>query len=286
MKGSNRDNFNAGFTLAYTYKNVIFKNQLRIGVNKGKESQYGTFSTFANMMPYYKPYSEDGALNKSFMGLYTTTTRVQNPLYNATLNIRDESGYTEMNNNFSIEWSIFKELKMRAQLGITKKNTESDYFLPAEHSSFTSSEFETEQGYFRKGMYKYGTGNSLSYDADVILSYTKSFKGKHQLYAGLNYSIQNSENYMYYFTVEGFSKASKAFLGNALQYDQVGMPNGSESISRRVGLTGNINYTFENRYYADFSYRVDGSSQFGSKSKYAPFWSLGLGWNLTTDILI
>jgi len=280
MKGSNRDNFNAGFTLAYTYKNVIFKNQLRIGVNKGKESQYGTFSTFANMMPYYKPYNEDGALNKNFMGLYTTTTRVQNPLYNATLNIRDESGYTEMNNNFSIEWIILKELKMRAQLGITKKNTESDYFLPAEHSSFTSSEFETEQGYFRKGMYKYGTGNSLSYDADVILSYTKSFKGKHQLYAGLNYSIQNSENYMYYFTVEGFSKASKAFLGNALQYDQVGMPNGSESISRRVGLTGNINYTFENRYYADFSYRVDGSSQFGSKSKYAPFWSLGLGWNL------
>ncbi|MFA5849260.1 MAG: SusC/RagA family TonB-linked outer membrane protein [Bacteroidales bacterium] len=280
MKGSDRDNFNAGFTIAYTYKNVIFKNQLRVGVNKATESSYGNFSTYANMMPYYKPYNEDGTLVKDFMGLITTYARVQNPLYDATLNSRNETGYTELNNNFSIEWNILKELKMKAQLGITKNNTEKDYYLPAEHSTFRTSEYETQDGYFRRGMYKYGTGNSLSYDADVVLSYTKNFKGKHQLYAGLNYSIQNSENYMYNFVVEGFSKGSKAFIGNALQYDKLGMPNGIESTSRRVGLTGNLNYTFENRYYADFSYRVDGSSQFGSKSKYAPFWSMGIGWNI------
>ena len=41
-----------------------------------------------------------------------------------------------------------------------------------------------------------------------------------------------------------------------------------------------MNYTYDNRYYVDASARVDGSSSFGSDKKYAPFWSVGLGWNL------
>lgn len=280
MKGSSRDNFNAGMTLSYTYKNVIFKNQFRLGVNKSTESPYGTYSIYANMMPYYKPYNEDGSLIKDFMGLYTVNARIQNPLYDAILDTKNESRYTELINNFSIEWNILPELKFRAQMGISKKINQTDRYLPAEHSTFKTSVYETEDGYFRKGKYTYGTGSNLSYDADAVLSYTKTFKGKHQLYAGLNYSIQSGENYMYNFIVEGFSSSSKPFLGNALQYDATGMPNGTESSSRRVGFTGNINYTLSNRYYADFSYRIDGSSQFGSKSKYAPFWSMGLGWNL------
>ena len=43
---------------------------------------------------------------------------------------------------------------------------------------------------------------------------------------------------------------------------------------------GNVNYTYDNRYFVDLSYRVDGSSQFGTQNKFAPFWSAGIGWNI------
>ena len=41
-----------------------------------------------------------------------------------------------------------------------------------------------------------------------------------------------------------------------------------------------MNYTYDNRYYADFSFRMDGSSQFGSDKRFAPFYSIGIGWNI------
>jgi outer membrane receptor protein involved in Fe transport len=48
-------------------------------------------------------------------------------------------------------------------------------------------------------------------------------------------------------------------------------------------MTTNINYTYDARYYVDLSYRVDGSSTFGSEKKWAPFWSTGIGWNVHNE---
>jgi TonB-linked SusC/RagA family outer membrane protein len=276
MKKSTRDNFNGAITLSYTYKNVIFRNHLTIGHNKAVESPYGIFSTYVDMPPYYKPY-EDGKLVSGII----TGLRVENPLYDATLNTRDDSRYTEIINQFSIEWLIRPELRLRGQFGISEKATESDKYLPPEHSSFlVSSQYQTEEGYFRKGRYDYSSGRATGYDANLTLSYSKTFNERHNLYAGFDYSIQASNSYRYYFILEGFASEKRDFLGSAMQYEQDGIPTGSESAYRRVGFTGNVNYIYDNRYYADLSYRVDGSSQFGSNDKFAPFWSAGMGWNL------
>lgn len=277
MKGSNRDNFNAGFSLSYTYKNVIFKNQLRVGISSGNESPYGSFGDYAKMMPYYRPFNDDGTLVKDFMGLFVNHTRVRNPLNDAFLTSRNESGYNDLTNNFSIEWNIIKNLTLRTQFGVTKKNSATHNYLSPEHSTFT---YYSGTNFFRKGIYRYGVGDDFSYEGDVVLSYSKTFKDKHQLYTGLNYSIQDAQSYLYNFVLEGFTKASKPFLGNASRYEENGIPRGTESTTRRLGVTANLNYTYDNRYFADLSVRTDGSSQFGSNSKFAPFWSLGAGWNL------
>lgn len=70
------------------------------------------------------------------------------------------------------------------------------------------------------------------------------------------------------------------FLGNARQYMKDGIPTGTKTSTRRFGLTGNVNYIYDGRYYVDLAYRVDGSSTFGSDKNTAPFWSTGIGWNL------
>jgi TonB-linked SusC/RagA family outer membrane protein len=281
MKGSSRKNFNGSITLMYSLKNLIFKNYTSIGVNNSHESKYGSFSDYVNQEPYNQPYDSDGNIIRYFDGFYPTSTKVQNPLYDATLNSFDKTGYTELLNSFSIEWKILNELTMRGQFSISSKHNTSDYFLPAEHSFFNSDTYtKTDDGFFRKGMYTYGTGDTYNYNGSLTLAYNKVFNKKHSVYAGVNYELAETNGKSYSFTAEGFSSSDISFLGNALQYYKDGKPTGTKTLTRRLSLTGNVNYTYDNRYYVDLSYRVDGSSAFGSDKKYAPFWSAGIGWNL------
>lgn len=280
MKGSTRKVFNGDITLMYTYKNLLFRNYTNISNTISDNSKYGSFDTWVSQQPYNKPYDEKGNLIRYFDGLYASSTKVQNPLYDVTLNSFDKNRNLGIINNFSVEWNILPELTARGQFGVSTTRSRSDAFLPAEHSTFNGSVYEGSEGILRKGSYTYGNGEYFSYDGRITVSYSKVFKDVHQVYAGLDYSVSESKNENYVFRAEGFSNQDLSFLTNALQYEKGGTPTGSEVISRRIGFTGNVNYTYDNRYYIDASYRVDGSSQFGADKRYAPFWSLGLGWNI------
>ena len=69
-------------------------------------------------------------------------------------------------------------------------------------------------------------------------------------------------------------------FGNAYK-DQV--PSGEEGVSRLAGAFLNVNYSYNNIYMLDFSGRLDGSSKFGNDKRYAPFGSLGIGWNIHNE---
>lgn len=281
MKGSSRKVFNGSITLMYSIKNLIFKNQTNIGITNSRESNYGSFSNYANQQPYNAPYDENGNIVRYFDDFYANpNSRTQNPLYDATLNSFDKSKYQDISNNFSIEWNIFDGLKLRGQLGISGQTHSSDYFLPAEHSKFNTDEYKSASGYFRRGLYRYGTGENQNYDGALTLSYTKIIADKHQLYTGLDYSITEYKSHSYGFEAEGFSNENMNYINNALQYEKDATPSGSKSTNRRIGLTANVNYTYDNRYFLDLSLRMDGSSNYGTDKKYAPFWSTGIGWNL------
>ena len=283
MKGSSRKTFNGGITLMYNLKNLVFRNYTAIGVNRAKESPYGSFSDYAKQQPYNSPYDHTGRLVRTFSDFSGRAT-VQNPLYDASLNSFDTSGYVNVTNNFSIDWNILPELRLRGQIGISTQNNTGDYFLPAEHSYFTTdTQYDSDEGFLRRGLYRYNTGRSTTYNGELTLAYNKVFNDKHQLYAGLNYSINQSDAYNYLFQVEGFSSDEVTSIMTGRQYVQDGKPSGTKALSRMVGLTGNVNYSYDNRYYVDLSYRVDGSSEYGSDKKWAPFWSVGIGWNLHNE---
>ncbi len=290
MKNSSRRTFNGSVTLMYTVKNLTFKNYTSYGVTRGRESNYGNFSDYVKQQPYNSPYDENGNLRTYLEGFYGSTRGrgEANPLYDASLNTMDKDGYEELTNNFAIDWKIIKGLTLRGQFGITSNNSHSDYFLPANHSYFTTGDnaniYSSDgDGFFRRGRYEYGTGNSITTSGNITLAYNKIFKEKHSLYVGLDYSVSGSKSTNYNFVFEGFSNENMNFIGNATAYEKDGVPSGYKNKSRRLGFTGNVNYTYDNRYYVDASARVDGSSTFGSDKKYAPFWSVGLGWNLHSE---
>ena len=276
MIGSERKTFNGAVTLSYTYKNLIFRNQTSIGRNKSQESPYGTFSIYAQQQPYNAPWDENGKVIRYFDGWDAGESKIQNPLYDVTLSSLNESGYTEIINNFSIEWKMTETLTVRGKFGISHNDKTSDKYVSPESSEFKDY---TGDQVLRKGRYTYGLGKSNVYEGNLTLSYSKVFNEVHSVYAGLDASIAQSDSYSYGFVAEGFAN-DRPFLGNALSYANNSMPSASESTTRRVGLVGNVNYVYDNRYYADFSLRTDGSSQFGANKRFGTFWSIGIGWNL------
>lgn len=284
MKGSGRNTFNGSITLLYNYKNLTFRNYSSIGVNHSQESPYGSFSTYVSQQPYNAPYDNNGNLRKFFDPFYAWDVEPENPLYNATLGSFDKSRYQELTNNFSIDWNIFSGLTLRGQLGISTTDTHSDWFRSPEDTYYTNSttgkEYQTGDGFLRRGLYRYGYGKTTTYNADITLSYNKIFNDIHSFYAGLNWSMLQRDYDGFNIALEGFSNDELSNIANARQYAQNELPSGSNSKSRQFGVTANINYTYNNRYYLDLSYRIDGNSTYGSSKKYAPFWSTGIGWNV------
>ena len=286
MKNSNRRSFNGSIQLVYTLKNIKFKNYTTLGLVNSKESNYGSFSKYVSQQPYDVPYDETGALVdrfEPFLGPSQGLGRA-NPLYDAETNIINKSAHETLTNNFSIDWTIIPDLTLRGQLGISRLNNDSDYFLPKEHSTFTTgSQYQDEEGMLRRGLYRYGTGKGYSYNGNITLAYSHVFADKHQLYVGGDYNISANESESITFETEGYPDSKYPTPYNGKQYKQNSSPNGSKSKTRRIGLTANVNYTYDSRYYVDLSYRVDGSSSFGSERKWAPFWSTGIGWNVHNE---
>ncbi len=75
----------------------------------------------------------------------------------------------------------------------------------------------------------------------------------------------------------GFYDDALNFIGHATGYptDSKNKPSGNQDLSTEVGFFANANYMYNNRYYADFVYRLSGSSKFGSNQRYGQFWSGG-----------
>ncbi|MBP5278597.1 MAG: SusC/RagA family TonB-linked outer membrane protein [Prevotella sp.] len=289
MKGSNRRIFNGGITLLYTFKNLTFRNYTSVGINNSKESPYGTFSDYVNQQPYNAPYDEDGNLRKFFDPFMSYRGAPENPLYNATLGSFNKSGYQELTNNFAVDWQILPELTLRGQLGISKNDSETNFFRSPEDTYYqndSSGQYTTGEGFLRRGYYRYTDGKSISFNADVTLSYNKVFQEVHSLYVGANWSMRQNNYDGFTAAFEGISSDTQAKIGNARMYAQNEMPYGTNTKTHMFGVTGNVNYTYGGKYYVDFSYRVDGNSTYGSDKKYSSFYSAGIGWNLHNEAFL
>ena len=285
MKGSSRNTLSGNLYFQYELKNLKFQNDLTISYNKNKNSPYGSFSEYSLANPIYTPYDDEGHIKKQLVETISQTSRTPdpagNPLYNASLPSRDDGSYTNIQNNFAIEWKITSDLFVRGNFGFTKQDSRTDKYLSREHTSFDTDEYKGENSNM-KGSYTYTTSYMFSYEGNLTVNYTKIFNKVHQLYAGLSGNLAEDKDESYSVTGRGFSSLNMKNLGMAGAY-ALGKPTSTEAHSRRLGLIFNVNYTYDRRYFADFSGKIEGSSKFGSNDRTAPFFSAGLGWNVHNE---
>lgn len=276
MKESGRDRLGVGVKLQYTYKNLILKNKLTYDYVNAYNSPYGSFSTYAKLNPYYRYQDDDG---KYLYVLETTSSgsSVFNPLYNTTLNMIDENGYDNLIDNFDLDWRLNDEFRIKGSFSVNKSISSSDAFKSGNHTSFASvSDFN------KKGSYQATRGESLSWTSNLVLNYFKQ-ANKHVINANAIYNINETKREGFTIKAEGFPNDDMDNIDFAIQYDSSSGPSGYEYTSRLMGFSGNANYSYDNRFLADVSGRMDGSSAFGSDKRWAPFWALGAGWNMHNE---
>jgi len=274
MKGSERKTISGVVSLHYRWKSLSFKNSLSIDNNNSINSLYGSFSEYARMNPYFRIYDENGSLIKDY------GNRIYNPLYDANVGGKDRNGYNMITENFYGEWSILENLKITSRVGINIQNSENEVFKPASHSDYFDIPV-WDESYTTRGQYTKGASKSINTAFDAGINYSLT-KGRHVLFANATYSISQNNNENFSTTVVGFPSDKLDYIGAGNNYID-GKPSGGESMTRALGLTTALNYSYDNRYLMDFSWRLTGSSQFGAKSRYGKFWSAGLGWNLHNE---
>ncbi|WEK35596.1 MAG: SusC/RagA family TonB-linked outer membrane protein [Candidatus Pseudobacter hemicellulosilyticus] len=285
MKESGRKTYTGGMMLSYRVKNLLFRNYLSVTQNKATNSPYGDFTSYARMNPYWRMKDANGNILQavdsiSTFGSVNFPALVANPLYNSTLNTQDYSQYLQVNDNFSLEWLISPDLKLRSNFSLQTQRNEFHIFKPADHTDFLNY---AEADYLRKGSYTLQNGKTNLYEFSTYLDFNRTFGGRHLFYAtaGVNGSDQSGNTNT--LVAEGFPSQNLDDPGYGGQYQQGGRPLSSDNKSRRISFLSNINYSYDNRYVADLSVSTDGSSRFGSDNRFAPFWAVGAGWNIHNE---
>ena len=281
MKQSGRRTISGNINLSYRYKQWMFRNSLSVTGNKADDSPYGTFADYVTVNPYYSPTDPNGNTLK-VLGTYTSpgangsTTTYYNPLYNATIGTKNFSKYTEVVENFYIEYRPVEDWRFTARLGYTHQNNKREDFYPGDHTRFYDW---TGDRYFQRGSYSITNGETNSLSVDVTGHYSHTWD-KHLLLANAAYSLQSANAITEGMTAWGFLNNHVDYITFAKQYAEGGKPSGSESNTRSLGITAAANYSYDERYLLDLSLRFNGSSVFGSDNRWGTFWSVGTGWNL------
>ncbi|GGH12648.1 SusC/RagA family TonB-linked outer membrane protein [Pedobacter zeae] len=276
MIGSGRDTYSGSINLNYRKQKINVNNITYIRGYSSQNSQYGSFSNFVNANPYFRKDSESLYLERP-----RTTSgsgfNVINPIYDALQPQYDQTKNSEFQNNLNAIYDISSAFRINGALQITKGTTTTKVYKSPEMSDFINTPT------LRKGTYSDNRAENFSYQANLTLSYNKMFGQKNSITANWRSTVQQNKNSSYSSKAEGFPAGS---LGNprfAYAYALDGAPSATSGIYRSLSSAVALNYSYANKYLADFVFRLDGSTAYGSNKQYSPYYSFGLGWNIHNE---
>lgn len=232
----------------------------------GEYMLYAPITASRFMLPYWNPYKEDGSLASVNDGSWAGTG--ENPLeWNANNPLKNKK-YKVLSTIYA-EASPIKGMTIRSQFGVDY--TQSTAFM----QSFPSYKPNNLQGTAGRQSL-----SGLNLTITNTINYHFTAKDDHSFtfllgQEGVNYSSeglqvtssgQNSDKLTN--VTAGTRAASWQDMTNAYAY---------------LSFFGRGEYNYDDRYYADFSLRTDGSSRFGVDQRWAAFWSVGLMWNLKKE---
>lgn len=282
MKDNFRKTWAGNIDLTYRAKNIRISNRLSVTGYNAQESPYGDFSNWVNANPYYRKTNEFGRANK-FLEIFDSKADVSvikrsipNPLYNALIDRKEgDEDQIGINNNLKLMWDVTRDLQINTSLGLLRENTQSIKFIPPEDTQFDDQEAKN------KGEYSDKESRRFNYNLNMMITYAKII-GKHQITSNLRGELAEYNNRMIKLELKGFPAGSTGSPSFAQEYTS-DKPDYYISKRRAANFLGSINYNYNMRYLLDATFRMDGSTAFGSDERFTSFWSLGAGWNIHNE---
>ncbi|WP_373523017.1 TonB-dependent receptor [Aquiflexum sp.] len=115
---------------------------------------------------------------------------------------------------------------------------------------------------------------------DNTLVYTKQFSGGHNFTGLIGFGTQQSN---LNFLSAGGVGAGSDIIKTIGAISTPNIPNQNITGWGLISYFGRFNYSYKERYLAEGTVRVDGSSRFGSNKRYGTFPGLSLGWRLSEE---
>ncbi|GAC1591527.1 MAG: TonB-dependent receptor [Ginsengibacter sp.] len=211
-------------------------------------------------------------------GTYGLSSQALNPLMFAEIGGTDKQISDVTVGILKGEWEIVKGLKFSTQFGIRTENFQgTDYANTFSNTDslhniirVVSPNSLTETRNFLR---EYTSNNLLNYETNL---------GKHEIKALLGYSeINNRQN--------SLTAYRQNFYNNDIRSIGQGANDGTQSnggYNSEFGLRsffGRINYSYNDKYFAEANARYDGSSRFTGKNQYSFFPSFSAGWRLSEE---
>lgn len=276
MKDDGRKRYGMNIYLSYTaVKDLIVTLRASHDQLNTNASKYGSFSNYLACNPYDSPYDEYGNLRSSL------SYNMYNPLYEASLSSFNKSQTRTQQISLDLRYNILPTFFVTAQGSYSTSRGTSDAF-----TSPDSHEFETV-AIKQKGRYELGNTSADQWAGKIVANYIHNFdKDGTMLTLNLGGEIKKNKSTASSLVGTGFLSDNQNDMAYATAYPNGGQPSGSEDLSTSLGGFLAANFMWKNRYVVDGSYRVSGSSKFGSDHRYAPFWSVGAGWNLHNEKFI
>lgn len=279
MKGSDRDIMNGNIRLIYRKGRMAFTNNLNINYSKAAHESV-PFSKFSQANPFFRKTDENGDPLKllesfSYFDINTfqrKTVNIYSPLYDWSNNNFNHTTTYGFTNNFEVDWRVIDELRIRGKFGITKENEQYKKFSSPYNVDYIGKD-DDEKGYYAEQ-----NKNTWNWDSDLSLTYGKLVAMHHQVNAVAGMRFAQTSYSLAQYAMQGFIDDEFTNPQFAQQYD-LSSRKYSEIKRRTASYYLNANYSFDNRYLIDLSWRSDGASVFGVNKLFTNTWSVGIGWN-------
>lgn len=237
----------------------------------GTTTQFSAPS-YANPMilPFLPIYNEDGSYNMSYTGFPGTFTR--NTLHSTELNESLEKN-NSLFGNLQVKYRILDHLSLKGLVGLDYRDISArQYYDP-----------RSIDGYQRKGILTEYQFKPITFTTSYVLQFDPQLKGKHHLNTLLGVEYRSFENQSSNVTGEGFPNHLFQQMASAATITSA---SSSWTGFKRLGSFFQANYNYDSKYMASGIIRYDGSSRFGSGTKFGWFPAISLGWDISREDFI
>lgn len=253
--------------------------------NKYKKVEFGMNASFSWTKNVHLPEGKfyGSAIYASKVNLTPST-----PIYNEDVTYasgyRENNGYNpileaEVNDYYArtvramgtakIAYNVWDNLKVSSVFTVDYSLTK-DFFF----QSPDGRDGATYQGRGRMQM-----TDRIRYTSQNNLTYSKTF-GKHSVSAVTAFEVMKYDYEDLYAAKKTYGQDINTSLGNAADPIDADQKLQEDAL---MSYVASVNYSYDDKYYASFSFRRDGSSRLSPDTRWGNFWSLSASWRLSQE---